>query len=184
MLLACSYITGQPSTHALRLGPVFLDAHHADPQSFDVPNTRAIVTFYFGARVLPCRPSPVHACTPVTSGTPAALAVARSQQTGCRHGTKERALGAQGQQSFSSQSQVLSFPAHWRRVLVRRGSSAAVAARNITPLSPCPRACCERPLLKPSHDPGISFLEVTVPKATSRARGFCVLLPGRLYIPV
>lgn len=55
LLLDWSYITGQPSPHALRLGPVFLDAHHADPQSFDVQNTRAMVTFYFGARVLPCR---------------------------------------------------------------------------------------------------------------------------------
>lgn len=47
--------------HALQLGPVFLDAHRADPQSVDVPNTRAIVTFYSGAPVLPCRR---HQCTP------------------------------------------------------------------------------------------------------------------------
>ncbi|KAJ4987970.1 hypothetical protein SVAN01_06545 [Stagonosporopsis vannaccii] len=37
------------------MGPVFLDAHGADPRSVDVPNTRAIVAFYFGAPVLPCR---------------------------------------------------------------------------------------------------------------------------------
>ena len=74
----------------LQLGPVFLDAHRADPQSVAVPNTRAIVTFYFGAPFA-VSPSPVHALPPVTSSAPAALAVAQSQQTGCRHGTKERA---------------------------------------------------------------------------------------------
>lgn len=48
-------ITGQPSLHALQLGPVFLDACGADPRSVDVPNTRAIVDFLFPAPVLPCR---------------------------------------------------------------------------------------------------------------------------------
>jgi hypothetical protein len=70
-------------------------------------------------------PSPKHASTPVTSTTPAALAVARSQQTGCRHGTKERVLEAQGWQSFSHPWPSSVVSAHWRWVIVRRGSAAA-----------------------------------------------------------
>ena len=133
-------------------------------------------------------PSPVHACTPVTSDTPAALAVARSQQTGCRHGTKERALEACKDgtvwQNLTLHSKVPSFPAHRRRVLVRRGSPALLhqPARNIIHCSPCSRACCDRPS-KPSltDDPRI-LLGTHYSRATRRARGFCVLLPGWLYI--
>lgn len=87
-------------------------------------------------------PSPKHASTPVTSTTPAALAVARSQQTGCRHGTKERVLEAQGWQSL--------FPsiAESRRFLRTGGGSSLDAdllllgaALNIIPRSPGPRVC-------------------------------------------
>jgi hypothetical protein len=153
---------------------------------FDVPNTRAIVTFYFGARVSAVSPSPVHASTLVTSDTPtpAALAVARSQQTGCRHGTKDCVLEAQGGQSLSLHSKAPSFPAHRQRVLVGCGSPALLQqpARNIIYCSPCSRACCDRSSTPSLTDDPRSFLGSHYLRATRRARGFCVLLPGWLYI--
>lgn len=133
-------------------------------------------------------PSPKHAPTPVTSTTPAALAVARSQQTGCRHGTKERVLEAQGWQSFSLPwlSSVVS--AHWRWVIVRRGSAAAaVCCTQYISSLPMPIApAVKRPFTQAytvQPDP-IAFLGNHCYQATSRARGFCVLLPGWLYTPV
>jgi hypothetical protein len=91
-----------------------------------------------------CRVAVTSACThPCHERPPASLAVARSQQTGRTHGTKERALEAQGCRTFPSTCKVPLFLAHRRRVLVRRGSplllAAAAAAvvlhRNITPIS-------------------------------------------------
>src|SRR5690242_20934289 len=135
------------------MGPVFLDAHGADPRSVDVPNTRAIVTFYFGAPVLPCRR---HQC--MHSSLSRALPLPRSlwREASRRDAGMARRSAPWGRKdgrSFPSTAKVPSFPAHRRWVSVRRGSAAAgaAAACNITHLSPRALALAVTDLLPIPH---------------------------------
>ena len=115
-----------------------------------------------------CMHVPLSQTTPPPPQTPVSLSRWREDSRRDAGMARKVRLGSARVQNFSLHSKVPSFPAHRRRVLVRRGSPPAAAARNIIHLSPCSLALVvtdplDHPLL---DDPRKASWKVTTSNAT------------------